>query len=240
MTLAFQNLLAQAHVHNPFDVVDGRAPESHAAVIRRAPEAYRTRQLRAVTLEDYKRRAEEVEGVSRGAAAYAWTGSWRTVRIAIDPVGTTQLSPALRAQVAEHLESVRLIGEDFEIRPPRYVPLDVRLAVCAQPEFWTEDVAFALREEFSDSFTPDGRPGFFNPDRYTFGQPLHASEIIGRAQSVQGVEHVISLTMKRWNGSAPPADAIVDVRPSEIVLVHNDPDDLERGFITIDVQGGRR
>jgi hypothetical protein len=238
--LAFQNLVLTATVRNPFDVINGTQPEPAAEIIRNAPEAYRYRQLRAVTLKDYVRRAEEVDGVSRAAAAYAWTGSWRTVRITIDPRGTTELTPGLRARVADYLKSVRLIGEDLEIRPPRYVPLDVQLAVCASPEFWPEDVAFALRDEFSDSFTVDGRPGFFNPDRFTFGQALHASEIIGRAQAVTGVEHVISLTMKRWNDRAAPSDAIVNLRPNEIILVANDPDDQERGFITIDVRGGRR
>jgi hypothetical protein len=238
--LAFQNLMANATVRNPFDVVNGRAPEPAAQVIRNAPEAYRYRQLRAVTLDDYVRRAQEVEGVAGASAAYAWTGSWRTVRITIDPQGTTELSPGLRARVAAYLESVRLIGEDLEIRPPRFVPLDVRLAVCAGPGFWTEDVAFALRDEFADSFTADGRVAFFHPDRFTFGQALHASEIIGRAQAVTGVEHIISLTMKRWNDPAAPSDAIVNLRPNEIILVANDPDDMERGAITIDVRGGRR
>jgi predicted phage baseplate assembly protein len=238
--LAFQNVMANATVRNPFDVVDGRAPEPAAKIIRNAPEAYRYRQLRAVTLEDYVRRAEEVDGVSRASATYAWTGSWRTVRITIDPGGTTELDPALRARVAAYLESVRLIGEDLEIRPPRFVPLDLQLAVCAAPEFWPEDVAFALRDELSDSFTADGRPAFFNPDRFTFGQALHASEIIGRAKAVTGVEHVISLTMKRWNDPSAPSDAIVNLRPNEIILVANDPDDMERGSITIDVRGGRR
>jgi hypothetical protein len=238
--LTFQNLMAAATVRNPFDVIDGRAPEPAAQIIRNAPEAYRYRQLRAVTLDDYVRRAEEIDGVSRASAAYAWTGSWRTVRVTIDPEGTTELTPALRDRVAAYLESVRLIGEDLEIRPPRYVPLDVQLALCADPEFWPEDVAFALRDEFSDSFTADGRMAFFNPDRFTFGQALHASEIIGRAQAVTGVEHVISLTMKRWNDPAAASDAIVKLRPNEIILVANDPDDMERGSITIDVRGGRR
>ena len=76
-------------VWNPFDVTDGRDPETFASVRRNAPEAYRARQLRAVTLADYVRRAEEVPGVARAVARYAWTGSWRTVRIVIDPVGTT-------------------------------------------------------------------------------------------------------------------------------------------------------
>ena len=78
-------------VWNPFDVTDGRDPESPEKIRRNAPEAYRTRQLRAVTLADYVRRAEEVPGVSRAVARYAWTGSWRTVRVVIDPAGTTTL-----------------------------------------------------------------------------------------------------------------------------------------------------
>ena len=68
-------------VWNPFDVTDGRDPEPPEKIRRKAPEAYRARQLRAVTLADYVRRAEEVPGVSRAVARYAWTGSWRTVRI---------------------------------------------------------------------------------------------------------------------------------------------------------------
>lgn len=236
--MVFQALLASASVWNPFDVSDARAPESAAEVIRIAPEAFRFRQLRAVTLEDYVRRAEEVEGVARAAASYAWTGSWRTVRITLDPRGTSELGAALRDRVAAYLESVRLIGEDLEIRAPRYVPLDVRLAVCASPGFWPQDVAAALREEFSDGFTADGRPAFFNPDRFTFGQPLHASEIAGRAQAVTGVEHVMSLTMKRWNDPAAASDAMVGLRPDEIILVEGDPDNAERGFIDIGVFGG--
>src|SRR5262249_5387721 len=117
---------------------------------------------------------------------------------------------------------------------------DVRLAVCARPDHWPQDVAFALREEFSDTFTADGRQGFFNPDRFTFGQPLHASELIGRAQAVTGVGHVISVPMKRWTDPTPPSDAIVNVRPNEMLRAHNGPDDLERGFTSIDVRGGRQ
>src|SRR6266545_954464 len=86
-------------VWNPFDVVDGADPEPVERILRNAPEAYRARQLRAVTLADYIRRAEEVPGVARAVARYAWSGSWRTVRIVLDPVGTTTLAPELSAAV---------------------------------------------------------------------------------------------------------------------------------------------
>jgi hypothetical protein len=198
------------------------------------------RQLRAITLQDYINRAEEVEGVSRAAARYAWTGSWRTVQMAIDPVGTTELTPELRQKVACHLEAVRLIGEDLEIRSPCYVPLDIAITLCIHPDYWPEDVRFFLEQELSEGYTPDGRLGFFHPDRWTFGQRLRASEIIGRVQRIEGVDHVVSVTMKRWNETTPPTEEIDVVRVNEIIRVRNDPDHMEDGFITFYHQGGRQ
>jgi hypothetical protein len=225
---------------NPFDVTDGRAPEPAAEIIRRVPEAYRARQLRAVTLKDYVNRAQEVAGVSRAAASYAWTGSWRTVRITIDPIGTTVLSDELRRDVAAYLEAVRLIGEDLEIRSPRFVPLDIRIELCAAPDYWPEDLRFILEQEFSAGFTPDGRMGFFHPDLWTFGQPLYASQIEGRIHQIQGVEHIVSVSLKRWNETTPFGQAVTKLRHNEIIEVLDDPDHLERGFIFFDVQGGRK
>jgi len=228
-------------VWNPFDVSDGRDFEPPEKIRRNAPEAYRARQLRAVTLADYVRRAEEVDGVSRAVARYAWTGSWRTVRVTIDPVGTITFDDALRQRVADHLESVRLIGEDLELRPPRFVPLDVRIVVCLAPEFWREDLRFILDQEFGTSYTSDGRRGFFHPDNWSFGQALHRSQIEGRLQQVAGVEHVVSITMRRFNSPTPgiPGTEELEMAFDEVVLLANDPDHLERGLIRFDLRGGR-
>jgi hypothetical protein len=227
---------------NPFDVTDGIDPEPFARILRNAPEAYRARQLRAVTLADYVRRAEEVDGVSCAAARYAWPGSWRTVRIVIDPVGTTILEEPLRLAVAAHLESVRLIGEDIELRPPRYVPLDIRIVVCADDAYWPEDLQFVLEQEFSDGWTPDGRRGFFHPDEWTFGEALHRSALAGRVHRVAGIAHIVSITMKRFNAPTPgtPNPEALEMHFDEIVQVANDPDHLERGFIRFEVKGGRQ
>jgi hypothetical protein len=224
---------------NPFDVTDGEAPEPVEEIVRNAPEAYRARQLRAVTLADYVKRCEELPGVSRAAARYAWTGSWRTVRIAVDPAGTETLTPELAAQVAAWLEAVRLLGEDLEIRPPRFVPLVIDVKLCASPDFWPEDLQFVLEQEFSTGFTPDGRMGFFNPDAWSFGQALHASEIEGRAAKVPGIEHIIDVTLRRWDQPTPGTSRVIEVAANEIVRVHNDPDHMELGSIYFDIRGGR-
>ncbi len=238
---------------NPFDVTNGRDREPVVEILRRVPEAYRQRQLRAVTLADYVAWAERIEGVSRAAAKYAWTGSWRTVLITIDPIGTNVLSDSLRKQVEAELNAIRLIGEDIEVRPPRFVPLEIKVAVCATPEVWPEDIQFVLEQEFSDGWTPDGRMGFFHPDLWTFGQALHASQIIGRAMLVSGVEHflakkagptssgpLISVSIKRWNSPFPPVESLTQLDHNEIIMVQNDPDHMEFGTISFEIKGGRR
>jgi hypothetical protein len=226
-------------VWNPFDVTGARAPEPREVVLRNVPEAYRARQLRAITLTDYVQRAEEVEGVGRAAAAYAWTGSWRTVVVTIDPLGTDVLRPELRAAVAAYLEPVRLIGEDLEIRAPAFVPLRIRLAVCAEPDVWLDDVRAVLEQEFSDGYTPDGRQGFFHPDAWTFGQALYASQVLGRLEQVAGIAFARKLTLSRWDAATPGVRDRVEVGPSEIVQVRNDPDHMELGSIEFSLSGGR-
>ena len=233
--------LAIAEVWNPFDVTDAREPEPVEKVLRNAPEAYRTRQLRAVTLADYERRAEAVDGVSRAVAQYAWTGSWRTVRIVLDPVGSTVLDAPLLARVAEHLQAVRLLGEDLELRPPRFVGLSIDVKLCLHPDFWPQDVRFAVEQELSDGWTSDGRRGFFHPDEWTFGQALHRSALAGRIHAVTGVEHITAIALRRLGTATPgtPAGDTLSVRFDEIVLVRNDPDHRELGTIDVACTGGR-
>jgi hypothetical protein len=110
-----------------------------------------------------------------------------------------------------------------------------------------------LEQEFSAGWTPDGRKGFFHPDEWTFGQKLYASQIIGRALQVKGVEHAvgqkvvsggvettISVLIKRWNSPYVPTESLTQLAPHEIILVQSDPDHLELGSITFTVQGGRQ
>ena len=225
---------------NPFDVTNGRAPEDVTDILRRVPEAYQFHQLRAVTLKDYVDRAEALPGVAKAAARYAWTGSWRTVQVTIDPLGTTELTADLRQAIAQQLNAVRLIGEDIEIRPPRFVPLEIEVALCIHPDYWPEDIQFWLEQEFSEGYTADGRLGFFHPDRWTFGQPLWASEIGGRIHQIAGIDHVIAISIKRWHEANPGTEAMATVRPNEILRVRNDPNHPEDGVIRFEIRGGRQ
>ena len=164
----------------------------------------------------------------------------QAVQVAIDPVGSSTLTEYVQEKVARHLEAVRLIGEDLEIRPPRFVPLFINVSLCIHPHYWIEDIRFILEQEFSDGYTPDGRMAFFHADRWTFGQALRVSQIIGAVQGIQGVAHVIDVRLKRWNEVTPGTQDGIEVRGNEIIQVHNDPDHLERGLIQFEIRGGRQ
>ncbi|MCK5243483.1 baseplate J/gp47 family protein [bacterium] len=225
---------------NPFDVTTGLDPEPTAEIIRRVQEAYLARQFRAITLEDYEKRAMELKSVSNAKARYQWSGSWRIVRLAIDPIGGYAEREKIRKAVAEALEPVRLIGDDLEVRLPHYVPLDIKVAICIDPDYWIEDIRYLLEQEFSVGYTQDGRKGFFHPDGWTFGQNLLASQILGRVQSVKGIGHVRSLEMKRFNEVTPGKPDRIEVQIHEIIQVENDPDHQEKGVIAFDIKGGRQ
>lgn len=242
-------------VWNPLDVTDGRDPEPRDEIIRRVPHAYRARQLRAITLEDYVNRAEEIDAVSHAFARYAWTGSWRTVRLSIDLTANFSWDGNIKRKIADHLNAVRLIGEDLEIRQAQYVALDILLRVCADPDYWPEDLADELEQEFSSGYTADRRMGFFHPDLWTFGQPLRASQVMGRASGVPGVERVLLLSIRRWHSTSGPSTAAITISPEdlgtnevntlavepfEVIQVASDPNHLEKGRIQFDILGGRR
>jgi len=225
---------------NPFDVIDGAAPETADVIRRSVPQAFLYNQQRAVTLADYVAQAETVAGVERAAAVYQWTGSWRTVRVSIDPEGTTTLSMALRTAVEQVLDAVHLIGEDIEVRAPEYVPLAIVLTVCVSSDSWIDDVAPVVEQAFSNGYNSDGSLAFFHPDRWSFGQALYASQMEGVLFDIQGVEHVVSLSMTRWWNPSVTSTEVMPMGPEEIVLVSNDPNNLEEGTITFSYQGGRQ
>ena len=121
--------------------------------------------------------------------------------------------------------------------------------------FWPEHLRRALELEFSDGYTADGRTGFFYPDNWTFGQALHASQLIGRALMVPGVGRVLLASIKRLHGLSGPSLSTITlapedvlhpvveqlvVRPFEIIQVVNDPSRLETGRLNFEIQGGRR
>ena len=106
--------------------------------------------------------------------------------------------------------------------------------------YWIEEVSPLVIQAFSDGYTSAGKPAFFNPSRWTFGQPLYASEIEGVLQDIEGVEHVISIQMSQWWHPWIQSSEVMAVDPNQIIEVRSDPSEIEFGWIDFDFQGGRK
>jgi predicted phage baseplate assembly protein len=217
----------------------GVDPDDIEAARRDAPEAFRT-QERAVTAADYAAAAERRVDVQRAAATFRWTGSWYTVFVTADRFGGAAVNTPFQAQLRRHLERFRMAGYDLEVDSPRFAALDIKLHVCVARDYFRSEVLRAVQAELGSGVLPDGRLAVFNPDNFSFGQPVYLSRIIAAAQAVEGVEAVSALKFQRK--AAPNAGSlesgVIPMGRLEIAQLANNPNFPERGRLTVDAGGG--
>jgi predicted phage baseplate assembly protein len=232
---------AVTRVRNPLAAAGGTDPEPVAEAKLRAPLTFRERQLRAITADDYARRAEDLPGVQRAAAALRWTGSGYEAQVAVDPAAEGGPRQLLLEAVGARLGRYRRIGHGLAVRAPAYVPLDVALCVIVEPTFQTAHVRAALLERLGVAEVPGGGLGFFHLDRFTFGTPVRLSEIVAAAQAVEGVREVTVTRLQRYSepSRGERERGVLAVSPLEVVRLDNDPLHPERGVLTLDLRGGR-
>ncbi len=227
-------------IRNPLPATGGVDPESMEEVRQAAPYAYR-RQERAVTAEDYARRAEQFRDVQRAAATFRWNGHGHTVFVTVDRFAARPVTPEFEAELREYLDIYRMAGYDLEIDAPRFAALEIGLFICAGPEHFRTQVREDVRAALSATRLPDGTTGFFHPDNFTFGQPLYLSALYARVMEIEGVASVEATHFRR-RGSTDPApllDGILTFGRLEIAQLENNPNFPERGAIEIEMGGGK-
>lgn len=227
-------------VRNPLPATGGVDPEDIEAARRDAPQAFRT-QERAVTPGDYAAVAERRPDVQRAAATFRWTGSWYTVFLTPDPFGGGEVDTPFAKRLRNYLERFRMAGYDLDIKPPRYVPLDVALHICVQDDYFRADVVHAVEQVLSSDILPDGRLGIFHPDNFSFGQPVYLSRVIAAAQAVDGVDAVLPELFQRMGNPSSTAldDGVIAIGDLEIAQLANNPNFRERGRLKLNAGGGK-
>ena len=219
-------------VRNPLAAAGGVDPEDHELARLRAPHAFLRNPERAVTADDHAALASELPTVQRAVATHRWTGSYTAVVIDIDRVGAAPLDAQFTADALAFLRQRTLTGHHLRLREPIYVAVELELHVCAAAGYFRSDVRAAVQLALRR---------FFDPDNFSFGQPLHASAVIAAAQAVPGVSSV-TVTLLRRQGdpstTLPPGGAL-QVGPREILRLNNDPNFAERGVLRVDVGGGK-
>jgi predicted phage baseplate assembly protein len=221
---------AIAKVWNPMPAAGGSEPEALEQVRQFAPQAFRV-QERAVTPADWSEVAQRQTGVQKAAARLRWTGSWYTAFVTIDRQGGAAVDSGFKDQMGTALDRYRLAGYDLEINGPRSVPLEIQLQVCVKPGYFRSNVRLALLKAFQT---------FFDPDNFTFGQPLYLSQVYQAAMSVDGVQSVQVIRFKRW-GKAEAGEkeaGLITPGQFEVLRLDNDPNFPENGKIDFEMEAG--
>ena len=230
-------------VRNPLPAQGGTDAEPMAEAKLFAPSAFRDPKeiQRAIIAADYELIAERNAKVQNASAALVWTGSWYEADVAIDPFGQEVADDSLLAFLAAYLERFRRMGHDLHVMAASYVPLDLKLEVCALPHYQRAQVKAALLDQFSNRILSGGARGFFHPDNLTFGEGVFLSKIIATAQAVPGVECVAVTRFQRLFESANHEleNGVLALRVNEIAQLDNDPNYPEHGKLEIQVKGGR-
>jgi hypothetical protein len=227
-------------VRNPMPASGGVDPEAVEAVRRDAPQAFHI-QKRAVTARDYADAAERYYEVQGAVANFRWTGSWRTVFISADRFGGGPIDDPFAARLRGQLESVRMAGYDLEVVKPTFVPLDVKLHLCAKSGFFRSDVLKRVGQVLSSAALPDGTLGLFHPDRLSFGVPIYLSRVVAAAQAVEGVDSVHAERFQRLINPDPLSLdlGVVEIGALEIAQLANSPTFPERGRLVLSGGGGK-
>lgn len=241
LTRLGSDLTGFLRVRNPLPARGGIDAETMEQTRQFAPQAFRTQQ-RAVTEADWAEVTARHAEVQKAIASFRWTGSWYTVFITIDRKGGKPVNRdrVFAREIRDFLEQFRIAGYDLEINDPLFVPLDILLRVCVKPRYFRSDVKRTLLDVFGRFTLPTGLAGFFNPDNFTFGQPVYLSKIYQAAMNVDGVASVEALTFQRWGKVANRELEDGRIVPSslEIIQLDNDPNFPENGRIEFDMRGG--
>jgi hypothetical protein len=228
-------------VRNPLPAWGGIDPEPIAEVRQKAPAAFQTDTLRAVTETDYTRLASLHPELQSAVATFRWTGSWHTVFIAIDPLGRTEVDEALEERVRRWMTRYTQAGYDLEIDPPTYVPLEIELDICVEPDHFRGDVKEALLYALDNRLHASGGNGFFYANNFTFGQALSLSRLYAAVEAVDGVDSAEVKVFKRF-GKLPNQEieqGCIPMGRLEIARLDNDPSLPENGVLRLNMAGGK-
>jgi hypothetical protein len=189
-------------VTNPAPATNGADRETLEHARRQAPAELRSL-WKAVTKEDYKALAEGFPGVAKAQILDVNDcGNIRyyQVNLAVAPDGGGPPSVLLKRDLAEFLESRKVITVEINLFDPVYRPVSIDADVFAHAG---EDLDL-VRSRVEDALTEH-----FAFDRMDFGKAVRFSDLVALIDGVRGVSHVRMY--------APQED--IEVRAGEIAVL---------------------
>ena len=227
-------------VTNALPADGGVDPELPQQVRQVAPDAFRQLTFRAVRPEDYAEAVERLPWVQRAGASFRWTGSWLTAFATPDPKGGFTVTAQHRTEGVAQLDRFRQAGRPAYLLNPRYADLDLVIKVCVATSSYKGEVEERVLEALFGRKGLRPKPGFFDPDNFTFGTPLERSQLETAIQLVEGVKAVERILVQRrgWFAWRVFSELTYPVASNEVVRVENNTLLPERGSLRLVMEGG--
>ena len=181
--------------------------------------------------EDFQSILERMSWVQRANANTRWTGSWSTEFVAADPLNGFALTDEQRTMMFRAVDCIRQAARDARAADPDYVDIDLIVKICVREDAYPGEVAPRVEKALT---------AFFNPDNFTFGQPLRRSALEAAVQAVPGVNGIDYLRVRvrgryDWVEFLTPE---IKVEPDQIIRLQNDPLYPGRGSFRVKAYGG--
>lgn len=203
VTPIYQNgVLMQLSVTNPTPSTNGSDRETIAHARQQTPAELRTL-WKAVTKDDYKALAEGFPGIAKAQVLDANDCTnirYYQVNMAVAPSGGGLPSSTLKSELAEFIESRKVITIEVNLFDPCYRLIPINAEVYIYP---TEDTSVVRRR--IETVLAD----FFSFDKLTFGQSVYFSDVVSLIDGIQGVSHVTMFS--------PQVD--VEIKPGQIATL---------------------
>lgn len=170
-------------VTNPIASTGGTDRETLDHAKLQAPAELRSL-WKAVTKDDYKALAEGFPGVAKAQVLDANDCDnirYYQVNMAVAPDGGGLPSPILKRELANFIESRKVITVEVNLFDPSYRPVAIDAEVYVNPTEPPEDVRMRVEAALRE---------FFSFEKMTFGQSVHFSDMVSLLDGVRGVSHV--------------------------------------------------
>jgi hypothetical protein len=222
-------------VRNPLPVTGGRDPEDVELARRIMPEAFRALTYRAVLDEDFEEIAERLAWVQQAGAVTRWTGSWLTTFVTPDPLGSFTLSDERRAELEGLMDCVRQAGREVHVLDPVFVDIDLDVTLCIEPGAYFGQVQERVIRALTGPAGFGAPLRFFDPDNFSFGDPLYRAELEAAIHAVPGVLAVEEIKLRRRGETDYElfTSTSVEVGSDRILRLRNDPRRPDQGSLRV-------
>ena len=138
--------------------------------------------------------------------------------------------PTIRTLLRKYIDNYRMVGQEVWLQDAKPVGIHITLSVRVQENYFQSEIRRRVMQAMSTDIG-----GFFEPGHLTFGEDLHASDILETVMALEGVEvaclNRFKRVGKRYSDQSDTGTIVLN--ELEIAVCDNNPQAPARGYLKI-------